>query len=410
MLDTHQSALAPLVSPTPVSRFFDDYWPERVFEAHGLLSRLPAVFTSKELSSFRALAAGYRGWLGFGQGAKSSRMLSVQEVNPLHLYEIGLSVYLPDISDNVPGAAAFLRALERDLGIEEGCSRITVWASPRGDGAPTHFDSEDVFSIQLAGTKRFEVAPMKEYAYPLGGQFAPGAAPYEDMYPQIEKGFPEVVESDFVTVDMKPGSVLFIPRGTWHRTQAEQDSFAISIGIRPPALVESFLEQLRCMLLQHPEWRRPLYGVHGDAARRRQALERARRALDTIPDIVQSISTDYLAPLADLERLKNLDAASSFQREPGTRMELPRSGSELLRVFATTRDAGEQSTLQMSAPPQYLPTFRWLAEVKAPFTAGEMARRFPEVPFEQHQKILDVLTRARYLRLLWFPRLQKLNP
>jgi hypothetical protein len=36
-----------------------------------------------------------------------------------------------------------------------------------------------------------------------------------------------------------------------------------------------------------------------------------------------------------------------------------------------------------------------------------MARRFPEVPFEQHQKILDVLTRARYLRLLWFPRLQK---
>lgn len=33
------------------------------------------------------------------------------------------------------------------------------------------------------------------------------------------------------------------------------------------------------------------------------------------------------------------------------------------------------------------------------------ADRFPDVPFEQHQKVLDVLTRARYLRLLWFPRL-----
>lgn len=406
MLVSHPSALASLVSPTPVSRFLDHYWPERVFEAHGPLSRLPPVFTSKQLSSFRALATGYRGWLGFGQGAKSSRMLSVQEVNPLHLYEIGLSVYLPDISEDVPEAASFLRALERDLGIDEGCCRITVWASPRGDGAPTHFDSEDVFSVQLAGTKRFEVAPMKEYSYPLGGQFAPGSPPYDDMYPQIENGFPEVADSDFVAVDMKPGSVLFIPRGTWHRTQAEQDSFAISIGVRPPALVESFLEQLRYMLLQHPEWRRPLYGVRGDPSRRQQAFERARKALDSIPNIVQSISIDYLAPLPDLERLKNIDSTTSFQREPGTRMELPRTDSELLRVFAT-RDGGEQGALQMTVPSQYLPSFRWLAEIKAPFTAGEMSRRFPEVPFEQHQKILDVLTRARYLRLLWFPRLQK---
>jgi len=406
MLVTHPSALASLVSPTPVSRFLNQYWPERVFEAHGPLSRLPSVFASTRLSSFRALATGYRGWLGFGQGTKSSRMLSVQEVNPIHLYEIGLSVYLPDISENVPDAAAFLRALERDLGIEEGCCRMTVWASPRGDGAPTHFDSEDVFSIQLAGTKRFEVAPMKEYSYPLGGQFAPGATPYDDMYAQIENGFPEVADSDFVAVDMKPGSVLFIPRGTWHRTQAEQDSFAISIGVRPPALVESFLEQLRYMLLQHPEWRRPMYGVRGDASRRQQAFERARKALDAIPNIVQSISIDYLAPLPDLERLKNIDSTTSFQREPGTRMELPRTDSDLLRVFAR-RDGGEQGTLQMTVPSQYLPSFRWLAEVKAPFTAGEIARRFPDVPFEQHQKILDVLTRARYLCLLWFPRLQK---
>jgi hypothetical protein len=407
MLISHQSALASLVSPMPVGRFLEQYWPERVFDAHGPLSRLPALFSSKELSSFRALAAGYRGWLGFGQGAKSYRMLSVQEVDPIHLYEIGLSVYLPDISENVPGAASFLRELERDLGIEEGCSRITVWASPKGDGAPTHFDSDDDFSIQLAGTKRFEVAPMKEYAYPLGGQFAPGAKPYEDMYPQVERGFPEVGDSDFAAVDMNPGSVLFLPRGTWHRTQAEQDSFAISIGIRPPALVESFLEQLRCVLLQHPEWRRPMYGVRGDATQRRQALERARRVLDTIPLAVQSISTDYLALPSDLERLKNIEATTSFLREPGTRMELPRSAGELLHVFARTPEVGEQGTLQMAVPAQYLPTFRWLAETNVAFTAGELAGRFREVPFEQHQKILDVLTRARYLRLLWFPRLHK---
>ena len=407
MLVTNASALAPLVAPTPVQEFLRHFWPERVFHSHGPLSRLPHPFSSQELSSFRALASGYRGWLGFGQGTKSSRMLSVHQVNPLHLYEIGLSVYLPDIAENVPGAAAFLRALENELGIEEGCSRITVWASPQGDGAPTHFDSEDVFSIQLAGTKRFEVAPMKEYAYPLGGQFAPGATPYDEMYPQIEKRFPEVVESDFEAVNMKPGSVLFLPRGTWHRTVAEQDSFAISIGIRPPAILESFLEQLRYLLLQDPEWRRPMYGVRGNAAQRQHALERARKVLETVPTVVGSIPTDYLAPLPEPERLKRIERDTSFQREPRTRFELPGAATDMLRVIAWHAEAGEQATLQMAVPPQYIPTFRWLAEAQAPFSAGDLADRFPEVPFEQHQKILDVLTRARYLRLLWYPRLRR---
>ena len=59
----------------------------------------------------------------------------------------------------------------------------------------------------------------------------------------------------------------------------------------------------------------------------------------------------------------------------------------------------------MSVPPPFMPVFRWLAETKPVFSAGELAERFPEVAFEQHQKILDVLTRARYLRLHWFPKL-----
>lgn len=66
---------------------------------------------------------------------------------------MGLSVYLPDIASSVPGSESFLRRLESELGIGKGSTHITVWASPKGDGAPTHYDGEDVFSIQLAGTK-----------------------------------------------------------------------------------------------------------------------------------------------------------------------------------------------------------------------------------------------------------------
>ena len=400
------SILGALVAPVPVQQFLHDHWPERVFHAHGPLARLPALFSSPELLSFRALASRYQGWLGFGRGAQGARMVSVQQVNPMHLYEMGLSVYLPDIAPNVPGAEAFLRQLEADLGIATGSAHITVWASPKDDGAPTHFDGEDVFSIQLTGTKRFEVAPMKEYAFPAGAQFGPEASPYDEMYPQLKNGFPEAVEAEFRAVDMKPGSVLFVPRGTWHRTTAENDSFAISIGIRPPSVMDVFLEQLRYVLLQSPEWRRPLYGAHGDVIQRQQALDRAAKVLAGAPDAVQAISTFDLAPPPEADRLKNIQRTARFQREPRTRIAFAQGdGAEILVVKSWSRDAGEQDTLKLNVPPQFSPTFRWLAEAKVAFCAGELADRFPEVPFEQHQKVLDVLTRAKYLRMLWFPQL-----
>jgi ribosomal protein L16 Arg81 hydroxylase len=397
--------LAALVAPVPVRQFLRDYWPERVFHAQGPLSRLPAIFSSAELSSFTALVSRYRGWLGFGRGSQGGRMISVQQINPAHLYEMGLSVYLPDIAASVPGADAFLRQFESELGIAEGSAHITVWASPKGDGAPTHFDGEDVFSIQLTGTKRFEVAPMKEYAYPVGPQFGPGAAAHDDMYPQLESGFPDAAGAEFQGFDMKPGSVLFVPRGTWHRTAAAQDSFAISIGINPPSVAESFLGQLRYLLLQDPQWRRPIYGAGGDTRELNDSLE---QILQSAPRAIQAISARDLVPVSEMERLRNIERTTRFQRDVGTRIVFePGQGADLLEIRAWSPEAGERVTLKMKASAEYLPTFRWLAESRVAFSAGELADRFPDVPFEQHQKVLDVLTRARYLRLWWFPQLPK---
>jgi quercetin dioxygenase-like cupin family protein len=397
----HSPGLAALVAPVPIRQFLQEFWPERIFHAHGSLSRLPALFRSPALSSFRALTQRYQGWLGFGRGQQGSRMISVQQVSPAHLYEMGLSVYLPDIVPSVQGAEDFLRQLESELGLAAGCARMTVWASPKGDGAPTHFDGEDVFSIQLAGSKRFEVAPMTEYAYPVGAQFAPGAAPYDEMYAQIRDGFPDAAGVEFESVEMKPGSVLFVPRGTWHRTVAEQDSFAISIGLNPPSIAETFLDQLRYVLLQDPQWRRPVYG----ASRGRELDETLNEVLESAPRALRAISARDLLPLGEMQRLANIDSATRFQRDPGTRMLFSDERESHKVEILVAAPGGEQATLTMNVPREYSAVFRWLAEARAAFSAGELRTRFPGVPFEQLSKILDVLTRAKYLRLLWFPRL-----
>jgi hypothetical protein len=402
------SALAALVAPLPAARFLREFWPEQSYSAHGPLSRLPSLFSSRELSSFRSLVSNYQGWLGFGRGAQGGRMVSVQQVNPAHLYEMGLSIYLPDIAPSVPGADAFLRALESELGVIPGCARMTVWASPQGDGAATHFDGEDVFSIQLAGTKRWELAPMREYSFPVGPQYGPGAAIAEDMYPQLERGFPDANSVEFQPVDMRPGSVLFVPRGTWHRTTADQDSFAISIGINPPCVADSYLEQLRCLLLQDPEWRRPMYGARSESEQLDDVLARTQRVLETAARATRAISARDLLPTPETERLRRMDRGTRFQRQAGARMVFEQGqGAEMVEIRVAGTNAGEQVTVKMNVPPGYSEVFRWLSESRVAFSAGDLADRFTDVAFEQLRRILDVLTRGKYLRLLWFPQLPR---
>lgn len=86
--------------------------------------------------------------------------------------------------------------------------------------------------------------------YPLGRQFGPVMLPDEELYPQAGAGFPAPAQAAFERVDMALGSVLFLPRGTWHRSEALEDSFSLSIGTRALAALDCVLAQLRSLLLQ----------------------------------------------------------------------------------------------------------------------------------------------------------------
>lgn len=402
MAQTDYPALRSLVAPTPVAAFLRDYWPERCFATHGPVERLPPPLRGPELASFRALASRYRGLPTFGQGKHAPRTVTTQ-ANPNDLYEMGLTVSLHDVAHCLPGADAFLRQLENDLGIYPGSARITAFASPSGDGVTPHFDAEEVFSVQLLGTKRFHVAPVAEIPFPYGMQFGPRMKMYDELYLQAAGGLPCLTTAAFDTIAMTPGSVLFMPRGTWHRTEAEASSLSLSIILRPESAAESMLYALRNLLLQDPRWRRPLYGAWGDAAQRPPALARARELVADLPRLVAQITPADLAPLPEPVRLDAIDRASRFQRIPETRVEIEaRAGTPLYHFWGWDESGGERATLQMEIPPQFQPLFKWLTESHAAFAAGDVADRFPAVPFEQLQKVLGMLVRARFFKLLWF--------
>ncbi len=321
---------------------------------------------------------------------------------------MGFSVYLSDVAGILPGGNAWIAALERALGAAPGCSKIGAFASPPGDGLPCHFDAEDVISVQLSGSKTFDLAKVEDLPYPVGQQFGPRMLPGAELYAQAERGFPKPDGLSFERIRMEPGSVLLLPRGTWHKTQAESDSLSISVGFRSPPALDYLLHQLRYLLLQDPEWRRPLYGaVEGDE-RRADELSRVDNLLTRLPDVVRQVTVADLAPAGGGGAGAPVAPTARFQKVPMSTIRVERAGPRLrLTVTAWDQDWIERTTLRTEVPAYLRELLEWLAVAEEAFSAGELRERFAAVPAGDLGQALELLGKAGFLRRLWFPLLAR---
>ncbi len=416
-MNTESEILKALLGPEVLDEFLSDYWPDRVFVAHGDRARLPEALLDQELNQFDALSRRYKGVVSFFGDARSGHMVPVEGIEAAAPYRCGLSVYLTDVGPYFPDVDRLVRKLEFELGINEGCARAGVFASPASGGISCHYDSVDVFSIQLRGTKKFDLAPVTGLRYPWGFQYITGNRPIDDLYPQATEGFPDSENVEFQTVEMRPGTVLYMPRGHWHRTEAAGDSISVSIGMEPPSAAECVLEQLRLLLLQDPAWRKPLYGAWGAGAMRDAAIERATKLMAEIPGLASALDAEFVtAPkLSEKRRVSLMNTQSRVQRTPNTSLILgdsPAETSEKDSLFASI-EVNDRSTKQiMSAiemPSRCAPVLRWIDAQRGSFQISELVARFPELTEDQHLQLIQSLTGAGLLKVYWFPKLKKMH-
>jgi ribosomal protein L16 Arg81 hydroxylase len=408
--DADVSTLGALTAPHPAAEFLRGYWPDQSFVAHGDPLRLPAFLRAPELDSVEALSRVYRGNLRFTSGRRYQKMLAIDQVHAISLYRMGLTVQFEDIAPFIGPTALGLRQLEAELGLARGAARASVFASPLADGLSVHFDAQDLFSIQLKGTKRFRIAPVRELRYPCGTQFVPDSEPFDLLYPQVAGGFPDPAGADFTTVEMQPGSVLFLPRGTWHATESGGDSLSVSIGIYLPSAADCVLEQLQLLLLQDPDWRRPLYGAWSAGAMDEPVAGQVSRLLARLPQDCAALRVDdIVAALHSPEqRLASIVPESRFQKTPHSHVEIePASAArdyayEVVCIKTSDANYGERTSTRMEVAPEAAAVFRWIGESRAAFTAGALAERFPRFQFAQHRQVLEAATRSGLIRMLWF--------
>lgn len=401
--------LTAMMAPCSAEEFLSAYWPARPFVAHGPLARLPAIFRDPALASATELAHRYAsGRLRFTHGG-SERMLQIADADPPSLLDMGLTVQFLDAGNALPETPAFLAGLRSELGLHDGALSLSAFAAPPDKGLAVHFDTCDLISVQLAGSKRFYYAPVTEIPAPTGEQYAPDAQAPQELYPQACRGFPNPAKAQFACALLEPGSVLFLPRGTWHYTEAGGNSLSISIGIDPPPALNCLLDQLRLMLLQDERWRRPLVGGLGDHPRDAAVRAETERLLASLPQMLGRLTADDLlqAPASLAWRLQHVSPQSRFQRTPHSYLEGGDTGPDGLRTLRfmvghTTNFTRCLGDAKASAKTESL--LRWIeSRVDGPFRVSEAMAAFPDLPLPTLRQVLELCVQRQFLMLLWFP-------
>ena len=248
-----------LLSPMGAERFFAEHWQSRMALlplAEDDLAFIAATIGPLDPARLAGAAReGAQAWLANDFVAHSVFPIGPQ--NAVQFQDIGATLYfvnvpLPGLTDSV---ADFLGAPRRKV-------LASLFFTPTGGGAVPHFDKNENFTIQLTGAKRWQVGetPMVACApdsYTLGS-----TAITQALAPLLAQARrpPER------TVDLKPGTLLYVPRGTVHHTGAGEPSWSLNLSYCPSTWLDLLRVGLEEQLAASPGWRGTVTGAGGDPA------------------------------------------------------------------------------------------------------------------------------------------------
>lgn len=155
-----------------------------------------------------------------GIGAKIADQVMDEEV--LGLFAGGTTLVLQGLHRTWPPVGALAAGLAEDLGHPVQVNAYIT--PPQSQGFAAHYDTHDVFVLQIAGQKRWRIHPPVVES-PLPDQ------PWDTVAAMVEKRASEPAEIDEV---LQPGDCLYLPRGFVHSAEAMGDtSVHLTFGIHP---------------------------------------------------------------------------------------------------------------------------------------------------------------------------------
>lgn len=196
-----------LLAPVSIEEFFDDFWEDRVLHVARNDSRYLGALQD-HLSLEELLWQTCHRWGDVSiAGSSTTDSLDYSANLPdiptiRRAFSEGRTVVINHLERKYLNVAWLCRNIERGWLFN---THVNLYATPSGkQGLSYHYDDDDVFIVQLDGSKRWKI--FRERAgLPLSGE----------AYQQ-----PECVSAGFAEYLLMPGDVLYIPRGFVHEAVA----------------------------------------------------------------------------------------------------------------------------------------------------------------------------------------------
>jgi lysine-specific demethylase/histidyl-hydroxylase NO66 len=282
-------------------------------------------------------------------------------------FEGGATLVLQGLHLSRPPIAEFCRTLERELGHP---AQANAYFTPReAQGLPVHHDTHDVFSLQVAGEKRWLVyEPLFEL-------------PLKDQRYSAEMGEPGEPIHDVL---LRPGDTLYLPRGWLHEAAtSSSDSLHITVGVSVYTWLDAFKAALG-------ECEADVHFRHSPDGGAEELVDRLLAQLD--PEAVAARQRRRLVKtrrpvlsdqLSQLRALADLTLETPLERRPTVLFDL-----DGLSLFFERKE--------LAFPASAEEPIRFAAAAEEPFTAADLPGNVDD---ESRLVLVRRLVREGFLRL-----------
>lgn len=246
------SAIARILRPVKVEEFLSSYFERHPLIIRGTQEKFKYLFKPDDfkfglerVSEIRAVFPG----------------LWQAQIHPADIKEMvkaGASICVTGIENAHPKLLQVANSIKTELSYG-GTISFRAYLSPPGAGFDLHFDARVATTLQIMGSKRwwFSKAPATE--------FPDKNSPRQIEVLKSKYALPEL--DQLRSVLLRPGDLLCLPAGTWHRARAQSLSLSLNLAFdhNGAGVFDVIVAALQEKFQNDPAWRAPLPALIRDS-------------------------------------------------------------------------------------------------------------------------------------------------
>ncbi len=393
-----------IMAPLGAERFFAEYEGRRPLHLKGGADKFVAVMNWAKLNDLLGMATIWSQvslqlvldkepvpvarYCASAVGRDGGQVLRPDPDQVQSFLKRGATLVANDIDHLSAGLTAFSQAMEQALG---GKVQGNLYlSSRRRQGFASHYDTHDLFAVQVEGTKTWQIYE--------GRAVDPIAHPMFKGYSREQRE--RARGAKLLDVRMEPGDLLYLPRGQYHDALADEGGAVhIAFGVTYPIGVD-VMSLLYERAVAEPEFRANLPRAEQPDAEEALA-ERLRGYADCLarllaePKLTEQIRTlqrGFRYPRHGYDLPGLLETAEGRYRVQANGIRLVEHGGRYGLVPEGSRAATE-------VPAEVSDMVGWVLE-RLEFSAAELGAAFPDRTPGQRAQLLQDLGSMRLIQVL----------